>query len=473
VSFHDDLTREIREGPAGPEIGALFDLDQTLVAGFSATAFLRERIASGRISPKEISDTFAGALSFALGRTGFSGMLAGVVATYRGLSEASLREQAEEVFEKRLARDIYPEARVLVEAHRAKGHTLGIVSSALTYQVEPFSRALGIPHVMCTCLEVQDGVFTGDVVKPTCWQEGKLHYGQLLAEREGFDLAQSYFYSDSADDLALLEAVGKPRPLNPGSRLAGIARNRGWPIRRFKSRGRPDAEAIARTALAYGSMIPSVLVGMGVGFANRSQREGANVAVSAWSELATAFAGIELDVHGEEHLWSHRPAVFVFNHQSGVDAMLMAKLLRKDFAGIAKQEIRNVPLLGQAFEFAGAVFIDRDDTKSAIEAMEPAVQALKEGRSIAIAPEGTRSRTPRLGRFKKGAFHLALQAGVPIVPIVFKNTLDVLPRGAIVLRPANVEAVVLPPIDTSSWTRDPLDAEIEAVRKKFLEVLGQ
>jgi putative phosphoserine phosphatase/1-acylglycerol-3-phosphate O-acyltransferase len=177
-------------------------------------------------------------------------------------------------------------------------------------------------------------------------------------------------------------------------------------------------------------------------------------------------------VKGEEHLWSQRPAVFVFNHQSGVDALLVAKLLRKDFAGIAKQEIRSVPVLGQAFEFAGTVFIDRGDTQKAIDAMAPAVEALKQGRSIAIAPEGTRSRTPRLGPFKKGAFHLALQAGVPIVPIVFKNTLDVLPRGAIVMRPANVEAIVLPPIDTSAWTRDTLDAEIEAVRKQFLEVLG-
>jgi putative phosphoserine phosphatase/1-acylglycerol-3-phosphate O-acyltransferase len=220
-------------------------------------------------------------------------------------------------------------------------------------------------------------------------------------------------------------------------------------------------------------MIPSVLVGLGVGFANRSQREGLNVAASAWSELAIAFAGITLEVRGEEHLWSHRPAVFVFNHQSGVDAMLLAKLLRKDFAGIAKKELQRVPLLGSAFEIAGTVFVDRADTQKAIEAMAPAVEALKQGRSIAIAPEGTRSRTPRLGRFKKGAFHLAMQAGVPIVPIVFKNTLDVLPRGAIVLRPANVEAVVLPPIDTTGWTRESLDAEIEAVRKRFLEVLGQ
>ena len=101
------------------------------------------------------------------------------------------------------------------------------------------------------------------------------------------------------------------------------------------------------------------------------------------------------------------------------------------------------------------------------------MRALREGRSIAIAPEGTRSRTPQLGRFRKGAFHLAMQAGVPIVPIVFENALDVLPRGALVLRPANVRAVVLPPIDTAGWTRDSLDAEIEGIRKRYLEVLGE
>ena len=88
-----------------------------------------------------------------------------------------------------------------------------------------------------------------------------------------------------------------------------------------------------------------------------------------------------------------------------------------------------------------------------------------------IAPEGTRAPTPRLRRFKKGAFHLAMQAGVPIVPVVFRNVLDALPRGALVIRPTTVEAVVLPPVDTSGWTRESLDAEIEAVRRSYLEVL--
>jgi putative phosphoserine phosphatase/1-acylglycerol-3-phosphate O-acyltransferase len=468
----DELVREIHESPAGPEVGAFFDLDQTLLAGFSAFSFFRERITSGRISPREMSDSLRGALSFALGRTGFSGMMAAATAAYRGMAESVLRETGQEVFEKHLARQIYPEARALVEAHRARGHTLAIVSSATCYQAAPVAEALGIPHVLCTQLEVEHGVFTGRVVKPTCWQEGKLHYASQLAEQEGINLAESFFYTDSADDLPLLEAVGRPRPLNPSAQLAGIARDRGWPIRRFTSRGRPSVEAIARTALAYGSLIPTAWASVGVALANRSQRDGANVLMSAWPDLATALAGIELEVTGEEHLWEHRPAVFIFNHQSAVDTLLVAKLLRRDFTGIAKQEVRRNPLFGPAFSFAGVVFIDRADSARAIEALKPAVKALSEGRSIAIAPEGTRSRTKQLGRFKKGAFHLAMQAGVPIVPIVFENALDVLPRGAFVLRPANVRAVVLPPIDTSGWTRESLDAEVEAVRKQYLEVLG-
>ena len=103
--------------------------------------------------------------------------------------------------------------------------------------------------------------------------------------------------------------------------------------------------------------------------------------------------------------------------------------------------------------------------------MRPAVDTLHQGLSVVIAPEGTRTPTPRLKRFKKGAFHLAMQGGVPIVPVIFRNALDALPKNALVMRPASIEAVVLPPVDTSAWTPEGLDAEIAAVRKGFLEVL--
>jgi len=472
LPLHAALTREIREGPSGPKVGAFFDLDRTLLAGFSGVAFLGERIRSGRVSPRELADTLLGALSFALGRTGFSGMLGATTAAYRGLAESVLREAGQEVFEKHLARQIYPEARALVRAHRARGHTLAIVSSATPYQSEPVARELGIAHVLCTRLEVENGVLTGGLARPTCWGEGKRSHAEEFAALHDVDLSESWFYTDSHDDLPLLEAVGRPRPLNPDNRLRGLAKDRGWPVERFTSRGRASAEQVVRTALAHASLFPSVLAGLGVSLLNRSRREGVNVAATTWAELATAWAGIEMRVEGEEHLWSQRPAVFIFNHQSAVDTVLVAKLLRRDFTGIGKQEIRRNPVFGPVFAFAGVVFIDRTDRNKAIEALRPAVEALSQGRSIAIAPEGTRSRTGQLGPFKKGAFHIAMQAGVPIVPIVFRNALDVLPRGAVVMRPATVETVVLPPIDTHGWTRAGLDAEIEAIRRRYLEVLG-
>jgi putative phosphoserine phosphatase/1-acylglycerol-3-phosphate O-acyltransferase len=472
MSLHERLTAEIRSGPSGPKVGGFFDLDQTLLAGFSATSFLRERFLSGRMAPREVADTLLGTLSFALGRTGFSGLMSATVATYRGLAERVLEEMGQEVFDKHLATQIYPEARALVEAHRDAGHTLAIVSSATRYQAEPMARELGIQHLLCTRLEVEDGVFTGGVVKPTCYGEGKAVAARALAAECDLDLGQSWFYTDSHDDLPLLEAVGRPRPLNPDRRLAQVAKERGWPVRRFRSRGRPGAGDLLRTGLVYASLVPSVWAGAAAGLVNRSRREATNVMGSVWSDLATSLAGIDLRVQGEENLWARRPAVFIFNHQSGLDAILMLKLLRRDFTGVGKRELRRNPIFGPLFGAAGVVFVDRADTAKAIDALRPAVEALRQGRSLVIAPEGTRSSTPRLGRFKKGAFHMAMQAGVPIVPVVFRNVLDALPKHALVVRPASIEAVVLPPIDTSGWRAERLDDEIRSIRRRFLEVLG-
>ncbi|MGH0033674.1 MAG: HAD-IB family hydrolase [Myxococcota bacterium] len=471
MGLHERLTDEIRKGPSGPKVGAFFDLDQTLLAGFSATAFFRERLFSGRMAPRDMAEALLGTLSFALGRTGFSGMMSATTAAYRGLAESVLEEVGEEVFEKHLATQIYPESRALVNAHREQGHTIAIISSATRYQAEPLARDLGIEHVLCTELVVEDGVFTGEVVRPTCYGEGKAEAGRKLAARFGLDLEQSYFYTDSHEDLPLLEIVGRPRPLNPNRQLAQIAKERQWPVRRFSSRGRPGIGDFVRTGLTYASLAPSVWAGAAAGIVNGSMREAVNVMGSVWGDLATSLAGIDLRVEGEEHLWSHRPAVFIFNHQSALDAVLMIKLLRRDMFGVGKKEIKRNPVFGPLFGAAGVVFIDRGDRARAIEELKPAVAALKEGRSLAIAPEGTRSRTPRPGRFKKGAFHIAMQAGVPIVPVVFRNVLDAMPRDAVVVRPATVEAVVLPPVETTDWTPESLDQHIAEIRAMYLEVL--
>lgn len=471
MALHDRLTEEIRTGPQGPKVAAFFDLDRTLLAGFSAASFIWERMVSGRMGPSEFADTLLGTTSFALGRTGFSGMMSATTAAYRGLAESVLEEIGDEVFAKHLATQVYPESRALVRAHQAAGHSVAIVSSATRYQADPLARDMGIEHVLCTRLEVERGVFTGRLVKPTCYGEGKATFARGFAEPRGIDLAQSYFYTDSDEDLPLLEIVGRPRPLNPNRALAQIAKERRWPVRRFSSRGTPSFGDVVRTGLAYASLAPALGAGIAAGVVNRSWREGINVAGSVWGDLATSLSGVDLRVDGEAHLWSHRPAVFIFNHQSGLDALLMIKLLRRDLTGVGKKEIRHNPIFGPVFGAAGVVFVDRADSGKAITQLGPVVDAVKAGLSLVIAPEGTRSPTPRLGRFKKGAFHMAMQAGVPIVPVVFRNVLDAMPKDALVVRPATIEAVVLPPVDTSGWTVETLDDEIQSIRARYLAVL--
>ena len=473
MALHEQLTKEIRSGPAGPRIGAFFDLDQTLFAGFSATAFTRDQFTSGRLTPRDLADSLRATLSFTMGRTGFSSFVTATSAVYRGLAESVLEEAGQRTFDKHLATEIYPESRALVKAHQDMGHTLAIITSATRYQAEPVARELGIEHLLYTQLGVEDGVLTGKVIRPTCYGEGKAIAGRSLTAKYDLDLEESYFYSDSHEDLPLFEIVGHPRPLNPNRKLAQIAKERQWPVRRFTSRGTPTLGDVVRTGLLYGSLAPSVGFGLAAGLLNRSKREAVNVRGSVWGDLAASAAGIDLRVEGQENLWSHRPAVFIFNHQSGLELVLMLKLLRRDFTGIAKQELRNNPVFGPLFRAAGVVFVDRSDTAKAIEALGPAVEALRHGRSLIIAPEGTRSTTAAVGAFKKGAFRLAMDAEAPIVPVVFRNVLDALPKGALVVRPAVIEAVVLPPIDTSAWTLDTLDQHIAQVRERYLEVLGE
>jgi putative phosphoserine phosphatase/1-acylglycerol-3-phosphate O-acyltransferase len=349
---------------------------------------------------------------------------------------------------------------------------VAVVSSALRYQIEPLARDLGIEHIMCTRLDIcDDGTINGSVTHPSCYGVGKAIAGRDFATARKLDLAQSFFYTDSEEDLPLLDLVGRPRPINPSRALRTIAAKRGWPARRFTSRGTPTQNEIIRTALAVGSALPAFLLSLPAALLARSWRAGINLAVSTWGEVATSLAGIDVQVRGEQFLWSHRPAVFIFNHQSAVETLLLCKLLRRDFVGIAKQELRRNLILGPMFAAGGAIFVDRFNHDSAVKALEPAVDALRRGLSIVIAPEGTRSATPRLGPFKKGAFHLAMAAKVPIVPIVFRNTLDVLPKHGIVLRPATVEVVVHKPITTATWKRKDLDRHIGEVHRLFEHTL--
>ncbi|MAG34240.1 MAG: hypothetical protein CL908_25460, partial [Deltaproteobacteria bacterium] len=304
------------------------------------------------------------------------------------------------------------------------------------------------------------------------WQEGKATAARRLAGAHDLDLSKSFFYTDSHDDLALLDAVGHPRLVNPDADLAKVGSRRGWPVYRFNSRGRPGVRELAGLFGSLASLGPAAMVGVPAALASGSVRAGADLMLSTYADLTTTLTGVELNVEGEEPLWSHRPAVFIFNHQSGLDSILMAQLTRRDVVGVAKKELETTPIIGPLMRAAGVVFVDRGNRSRAIEAMQPAVEAMREGLSVVIAPEGTRSGTAKIGKFKKGAFHMAMAAGVPIVPVVLKNALDALPRKAMVIRPATVDVVVHPPIPTADWKREELDGRIAEIEQLYRDTLS-
>ena len=471
---HQDVIAEILDLPDGPEIGAFFDFDGTIISGYSAIAFFKEQLKRGHMSPRDVVELISVMASFGIGILGFPALMLAASQFLRGVREDSYAAFGEDVFRSHIARQIYPETRAMVKAHLQKGHTVAIISSATPYQVEPAARDLDIENVLCTYLQVENGEFTGAVVRPICFGPGKVLAAESLSEKYGADLDKSFFYSDSTDDIELLERVGNPRPLNPSNRLRAISERRGWPVRRFASRGRPTPTDWVRTAMVPATLLGSFMSGLPIWALSGSKRDALNFSMSVFADVASALIGLNLSIKGEHHLWSHRPAVFLFNHQSNVDMVIIARLLRRDISGVGKKEIGDIPLIGRVLEFSGVVLIDRKDTQRAIETMGSLVDTMRiEGKSVCMSPEGTRSITPKLAPFKKGAFHLAIQAGVPIVPIVIQNSSDIMPKGEMIYRPATVEVEVLPPVDTSGWSVETIDEHVASVRNMYLEALDQ
>lgn len=470
---YEPFTREIVAGSHGKTTGAFFDFDGTIIATHSVKDMFLERFRGGRLTGQEIFDIGELVSRYLLHADGFEQSMQSAVQHLAGTADRGLVEIGEKVTREHLAAEVFPEVRAMIQAHQRQGHSVVIVSSATRYQIEPLARSLGISDILCTELEVVDGRLTGRIDGSVCFGSAKLAAVRAYARRKHIRLAKSYFYSDGAEDVALLNAVGHPTVINPDSKLESVARHNGWRELHLESRGAVGFGDIARSLLVYASAVPFLAAGLPMRLFGIPERDATNFSIGAWSSIAAAIARLRLIVEGEEHLWSHRPAVFIFNHQSAVDVLITARLLREDIIGVAKKEIKHQLPMGPAFTYAGAVFIDREHVGDPRVAMKPAVDALCNGRSVVIAPEGTRSRDGRLGRFKLGAFHVARQAGVPIVPIVIHNAQDALPYKTMVVRPAEVKVTVLEPILTDDWQRSDVAVEADRVRCRYLRVLGQ
>jgi putative phosphoserine phosphatase/1-acylglycerol-3-phosphate O-acyltransferase len=151
---------------------------------------------------------------------------------------------------------------------------------------------------------------------------------------------------------------------------------------------------------------------------------------------------------------------------------MAGKLVRREFTSVGKKEAAENKLSAGLGWLIDAVFIDRADGAAAVEALKPVQEAVAKGLSLIISPEGTRSPTKEVQPFKKGPFRIAMAAGVPIVPIIFRNADDAGEREAMAMRPAKIDAIVLPPISTDDWTVQDLDRRIAGVRKKYVDTLA-
>jgi putative phosphoserine phosphatase/1-acylglycerol-3-phosphate O-acyltransferase len=208
-----------------------------------------------------------------------------------------------------------------------------------------------------------------------------------------------------------------------------------------------------------------------VGVLARSKRAGVNFLTRYWPETVLALNGVKLNVTGAENVNAQRPAVFLFNHRNNFDVFMVAALVRDNWTGVAKSELERNPLAGPLGKLMDAAFIDRADSTAAVAALQGVEEAARKGLSILIAPEGTRTDAETVGPFKKGAFRIAMATGLPIVPVVIRNSNSVAGRDSYRLSPGTVDIAVLAPIDVRGWTVDDLPERIEQVRKLYVETL--
>ncbi len=463
---------EIEASEPGPEVGAFFDLDGTLVAGFTGVIMTQDRLRRGQMSVGEFIGMVQAGLNHQLGRSEFEDLIGKGARMLRGSSMSDLDELAERLFEQKIAGRIYPEMRDLVRAHMARGHTVVLSSSALTVQVEPVARYLGIENVLSNKFETDDdGLITGEVLRPILWGPGKARAVQAFAAKNGVDLSKSYFYADGDEDVALMYLVGNPRPTNPAGKLAAVAAKRGWPVLSFTSRSGASPISQLRTVAGVASLMPVAAGAIGVGLLARNRRSGVNFFTSNWGRLLLTATGISVNVLGKENLTAQRPAVFIFNHRNQADPIIAGTLVRDNFTSVGKKELQNDPLIGTIGRVMDAAFIDRDDPKAAVEGLHKVEELARKGLSILIAPEGTRLDTTEVGQFKKGPFRLAMSAGIPIVPIVIRNAEVIASRDSSTFNPGTVDVAVFPPIPVDDWTLDNLSERIAEVRQLYLDTL--
>ncbi|MEV6252394.1 HAD-IB family hydrolase [Nocardia sp. NPDC051929] len=456
----DAALAAIRSGPQGSAVAAIFDFGGTVI----------DAPKSRRLRRKP-ADVLLGGLRDHMTDGEYSRFLRELSEALAGRSEQELDDVGRRLFQRTVYGYLYPEAWELIRTHRAAGHTIVLVSSLTRFQVAPAAAQLGIEHVLYTPMATSGGVLTGYPDGKTLWHNGKAEAVATFAAAHRVDLEHSYAYADSIADLPMLSLVGHPVAVNADDALSGAADRQHWATLAFRPRRAPRASDYVRTAAGFAGLLGGALFGVASKAPTQDRQRMADALMAHAARNTLRIAGVRVRVTGGEHARSPRPAVFLFNHQSQFDIIIVPEVLGGGVTAIGKKELTKNPVFGPLMRFVGVTFIDRANTAQAKAALRPVVETLRGGLSVAVAPEGTRSYTPEVGPFKKGAFHIAMQAGVPVIPVVIRNAGEICWRNAMVARPGTVDVAILDPIDVSAWEPGDLDDNVARVRQLFVDTL--
>ncbi len=196
--------------------------------------------------------------------------------------------------------------------------------------------------------------------------------------------------------------------------------------------------------------------------------------MKVWMMIAIFFSGVRIEISGTEKLDRNRNYIFMSNHVSAADIAIIYAACPGFISFLAKRELFFIPFFGWGIAAGGHIPVNRGNPKSARRSIERAVRSLRSGKiSLVVFPEGTRSATGELGEFKLGVFTLAVQSGVPVVPVAIRGSREVLPKGSFFMNPLPVSVSLGDPVSASGFDRKNKSLLAKIVRDKVEELLHQ
>ncbi|MGD8301597.1 MAG: lysophospholipid acyltransferase family protein [Desulfobacterales bacterium] len=184
-----------------------------------------------------------------------------------------------------------------------------------------------------------------------------------------------------------------------------------------------------------------------------------------WGRSILAVSRIKVTVEGLSKIDPLHPYIYMPNHQSNFDIPVLLGHLPVQFRWLAKMELFKIPIFGHAMRKAGYISIDRNNRESAFKSLQVAAEKIKKGISVLIFPEGTRSRDGKIQSFKKGGFVVAVDSGVPIVPVIIHGARTIMAKGKFRVNPGQIRLSIQEPIDTTTYSRNTKEELMERVRR--------